>query len=372
VTLFTLILSAFRRRPLRSLLTVCGVGIALGTYLSFQTLARGLEDGWKGTYVRSGTDIIVSQDNVFFGAVEERLGGEIRKVPGVRSVTPLLWGLSTVDARQGTPLVGWQAGAFALATLEVRGRLFTAGAPEALLGAYVARRLGKQVGDTITIGGERLTVVGIFTTPNILELEAVYVPLSILQRLRGTPGIVGAFYVAVERTGDAQATRAAIDRVVHEVQARFPKLAAYRTEDFARNNEIIGMARATAWGTSVIAFGVAMLGVVNTMSMAVLERTREIGLLRAVGWHRRRVLTLLLWESVVLTTTGGCVGILLAIAGLRGLTQVPRMRLIAITGIPPDLYLQTLILGVVLGVLGGLLPAYRAARIAPVEALRYE
>jgi putative ABC transport system permease protein len=361
MTLFTLALSAFRRRPLRSGLTICGVGIALATFLSFQSLFRGLEASWTGGYLRAGTDIIVAQDNVFFSAIDQRLGDEIRGLEGVRAVGPLLWSLSAVEGRPGTPLVGMQAGSFELSNLDVRGRRFRATAHEALLGAYAARRLGKDVGDTITVDGARLAVVGVFTAVNIIELESVYVPLDLLQKLRGTPGIVGAFDVAVVRTSDAAATRARIDAVLRAIHTRFPTLVAYRTEDFAHNNEVMNVARAISWGSAVIALGVAILGVVNTMSMAVLERTREIGLLRAVGWCRRRVLTLLLGESLLLTTAGSGV-----------LAQVPRMRLVAITQIPFQLYLETLLLGLLLGVLGGVLPAYRAARIEPVEALRYE
>ncbi len=370
--MFAFILSAFRRRPLRSLLTAAGVGIAVATFLSFQSLSHGVEESLGASYMRSGTDIIVAQDNAFFGALDERVGNQIRSLPGIRSVTSLLFGLSTVDGHPGTPVLGWQPGAFALTTLDVRGRRFHAGAPEALLGEYVARRLGKLIGDHITIGGQRLAVVGIFTSANIIELESVYVPLDVLQQLRGTPGVVGAFYVAVGRTGDEQATRAAIGRAVRGIQDRFPQLAVYRTEDFTRNNELIGMARAAAWGSAVIAFGVAMLGVVNTMSMAVLERTREIGLLRALGWRRGRVLTMLLWEAVLLATAGGGAGILLGLAGLRALAQVPRMRLLAIGAVPPDLLAQTIVLAVLLGLAGGVLPAYRATQISPVEALRYE
>ncbi len=372
MTFSALVLSAFRRRPLRSLLTACGIGIALGTFLCFQSLSRGLENSWSGTYLRSGTDIIVAQDNVFNSTLDQRIGAQIRVVPGVHGVTPIVWGLSTVDGRPGTPLTGWEPNSFGLATLSVRGRRFAAGASEAMLGAYVARRLGKEIGDRITVSGERLTIVGIFTSPSLLELESVYVPIDLLQRIRGSPGIVGAFHVAVEHPREETNPRATVDRVMRTIQTGFPRLAAYRTDEFARSNEIISMARATAWSTSVVAFGVAVLGVVNTMSMVVLERTREIGLLRALGWRRQRVLTMLVWESVSLAVVGGGAGILLGVAGLRVLAQVPRMRLLAISHVPSDLFVLTMLLAVVLGLAGGVLPAYRATQISPVEALRYE
>ncbi len=371
MTLRTLVLSAFRRRPIRSLLTVCGVGIAFGAFLSFQSLSRGLQANWEGAYERSGTDIVVAQDNVFFSAIDMRIGEEIRHLPGVAAVAPILWGLSIVDGQSGTPLTGWDPEAPVLATLSIRGRRFGTAAPEALLGVNIARRLHKDLGDTVTIGGERLRVVGVFTSTNVLELEGVYVPLALLQKLRGNPGIVGAFYVSVARTGDEPATLA-IDRALTRIQTRFPRLVAHRTAELSRNNEVINMARATAWGTSVVAFGMAILGVVNTMSMAVIERTREIGVLRAVGWGRRRVLTLILWEAVSLTAAGAGLGIVLGLTGLRVLAQVPLMRLLAVSKVAPDLYLQTIALAIPLGLLGGWLPAYRATQVSPVEALRYE
>jgi len=372
LTHFTLVLSAIRGRPLRSLLTVLGVGVALGTFLCFQSLAWGLERNWMGLYRDRGTDLIVTQDNFFAGAIPQTVGDDLQRLPSVRSVTPLLWGLSTVDGQPGIPLTGWDPDASTLAHLTVRGRRPAPGATEALLGAYVAHRLGKDIGGSVVIGGTHVPVVGVFTGANVLELESVYIPLRLFQQLRGAPGIVGGFYVDVVRGNDEETTQAAIAQVTRAIEARFPRLVTYRTEEFARNNDVISLTRATAWGTSVIAFCVAILSVVNTMSMAVLERTREIGLLRAVGWRRRRVLGLLLSESVLLTTAAGGLGIALAVGALHLLAQVPRMRVLAITGSPPELYVETLAIGFLLGLLGGLLPAHRATRILPAEALRHE
>jgi putative ABC transport system permease protein len=110
----------------------------------------------------------------------------------------------------------------------------------------------------------------------------------------------------------------------------------------------------------------------NTMLMSVLERTREIGVRRALGWRRRHVLGLILRESLVLGLMGGALGILIGL----GLGQVVGLLPGLYGGMKvlfgPELFLQALLVAALAGTVGGLYPAWRATRMRPVEALRYE
>jgi putative ABC transport system permease protein len=111
----------------------------------------------------------------------------------------------------------------------------------------------------------------------------------------------------------------------------------------------------------------------NTMVMSVFERTRELGVLRALGWRRRQVLGLIVRESLLLTLGGGAVGAAVAWLLLRGLSFVPSMTSIAsVVRFTPVIGARVLLLCIGLGILGGTYPAWRATRLLPVEALRYE
>ena len=135
--------------------------------------------------------------------------------------------------------------------------------------------------------------------------------------------------------------------------------------DFAVMQQMVGQ-------ISFLAVFIGAVGMLNTMLMSVLERTREVGVLRALGWRKRRVLGMIARESLVLGAVGGACGILLGV-GLGALIGLAPGVYGALKPLyTPRSFALALIVGVIAGVVGGLYPAWRATRMKPVEALRYE
>ncbi len=142
--------------------------------------------------------------------------------------------------------------------------------------------------------------------------------------------------------------------------------------DYVQSNVQIGLARAMAGATIGVALVLGSIGLLNTMAMAVFERTGEIGLLRALGWRRRRIILLLMGEASALGLLGVVAGSVLAVLGMRLLLLTPTARGFIDQHLPPAAFAIGLAMGACLGVLGGIYPAWRASRLEPTEALRHE
>ena len=110
----------------------------------------------------------------------------------------------------------------------------------------------------------------------------------------------------------------------------------------------------------------------NTMIMSVFERTREIGILRAVGWRGSRILRMVLLESLFLCLIASVIGTLIGVLASRAVLRVPAVASFLTPAYSADVFLRALLVGVVVAVAGALYPAFRAVRLSPLEALRHE
>jgi putative ABC transport system permease protein len=244
----------------------------------------------------------------------------------------------------------------------------------AVLGADPVERLFPDrdpLGRFVTIGGVRFRVIGVLsrvgTTLGVDRNQEAFIPVTAAQRLFGVSRVDGIAVKAVS-PGDIPAEQ----RVIREVVAR-----AHPEQDFQvlTQDDILGVVgRVLSILTIVLASiaGISLLvggvGVMNIMLVSVSERTREIGLRKAVGARTRDVLRQFLLEAIALTVSGGAIGILLGIgvAVLVGrLSPVPA----AITGWS---VLLAFGVSVAVGVFFGVYPARKAARMQPIAALRYE
>ena len=185
------------------------------------------------------------------------------------------------------------------------------------------------------------------------------------QRLLNRGRTVSFIFVDVQNPAQAQAVLNAIDR-------RFPETRAALSSEFAQNTDDMQSMYAMVAAIRILAMLVGGIVVANTMIMSIFERTREIGTLRAVGWEAKRILSQILQESLYLCAVAGVIGALFGVLLLTGLTLLP----VASQFLAPRWSVQTFVtaigVAIALGAVGGLYPAWRASKLRPVEALRYE
>jgi putative ABC transport system permease protein len=190
-------------------------------------------------------------------------------------------------------------------------------------------------------------------------------PIDELQRLMNTR-LVTAFSISVDHP-DEPAEIAAVERRIHEMDSTLMPLAV---TDFVDNIQLIRLARSVAWAVSAIALVIGAIGMLNTMVMSVAERVREIGTLRAIGWTRRRVMSIILCESILLSIAGAALGTIAAVVLTKYLSGF-RLTSGVIQGqIAPIVMLQGVLVAILVGISGAAYPAFWGASQPPTEAMR--
>jgi putative ABC transport system permease protein len=261
----------------------------------------------------------------------------------------------------------------------VSGRALTAadiGHYRAMLGSSLAEDLGKSAGDTITILQRKFEIVGVFKSSSFHEKEGILTLLKDYQEISGRKDVVTGFSLRVRKTtNDPDAEVEAVRQrlmALKDANEKSLDLAPDRPEKYLDNASHLKITGAMAWMVSAIAILIGVIGMLNTMVMSVMERTQEIGILRAVGWPRWRIIRMVLGEAVVLALAAALVGTVAAVAGTHLMVLSPKVRGFIEPGIAVSVIVQGTAITVAIGLVGGLYPAFRAARLLPTEALRHD
>lgn len=362
-----MILKNLWRRATRSLLTIAGIAIGVAAVVALGAMAQGIAKNYSSA-IGLSNDLLVTQANAYdivFSSLDAAYGDRIAAVPGVEQVEAGVFGWINVDTIPYFLIYGYEPGSVAMSHYRiVEGKPVT-GDKQIALGRRGADALKLGVDDTLRVYGVPYHIVGIYETGQGMEESGGVVTLVDAQTITQKQRQVSLFQVGLRRNSD-------IAQVVARIQTIDKELTVTKSSEYEGGEQMMGMLQGFAWGVAAIAILIGGLGMMSAMVMSVMERTREIGTLRAIGWSRRLVIQMILGEAIGLSAIGGLIGVVLGtgLAWLAG--QAPGVGAFLEGSFTPGIFIQGLVTALLLGVIGGLYPAWTAANLQPVEALRYE
>ncbi len=372
MTMFSLVVKNLLTRRARSILTASAVAIGVMTVVALGVLTFSLRETAISILRTGKADFTVAQEGVsdlLYSALDV---GDLQRIsahPEVESAIGVL--VATVDLDDEHPLfleLGLEPeGLEEFGVRVVDGRRYAADAEnEVMLGYRIAADLDKGVGDSIDIDDSAFEVVGLFATGQVFGDSAAMMPLRPLQARERKPGALTLAFVRVDPSADIESLRTAIED-------ESPQLATVRTEsDFGRVDRNLALLNAANFGGSILALLIGAVGVMNTTLLSFFERTREFGVLRAIGWSRRRLLVLVVGEALIVSLFGAGAGVGLGFAAVAFLERLPDLLGVFRPEFTSAVFGRALGFAFGMTFLGALYPALRAVRLLPIEAVRHE
>lgn len=355
------------RQAGRSTLTVLGIAIGVAAVVALGAFASSIMVNY-GSALGLSNELLVSQANaldVAFSNLDEDLGVRLAAVPDVTNVDP---GVFTWINMGDTPyflVYGYEVGSVSMRHYRiVEGRSVT-GPRQIAIGRRAADALKLNVDGFLRVYGTPYRIVGIYETGQGVEETGGIVTLEESQIIAQKQRQVSLFQVGVRPGTD-------LEQVRRRIEMMDANLSVSIASSYESGQEWTSLIQGFAWGIASIAILIGGLGMMSAMVMSVLERTREIGTLRAVGWSKKRIILLILGESFLLSLTGGLVGIGLGAAMAWAASQSPGIGALLEGGLGWNVIAQGMAIALALGAVGGVYPAWAAASLPPVEALRYE
>ena len=365
----TVVIRGLIRRRTRTTLTLLGISIGIAAVVALVGLSRGLNKSWAAGMKARGTDVVVS--NMTSSLVPKPFNATVRDriahLPHIAATCTLLVDLMSVENTEMIMVSGREWGGFAWGNLKLMSGRMPNDAQEkaVVLGRTAADVLKKKVGDPIQIETAELKVVGIVDGNAWVENGSVILSMPLLQEITGDQDRINVIDVRLT----PGTSRADIQSLCEQIDQVVPEARAIVASENLNQSEISRIVGAMSWSTSLLAVLVGVLGVMNTMLMNVFERTPEICVLLALGWKRRRIVELVLWESAILGLLGGIIGVFIGVAGVRLLSATPSIRGLLEPDIGIRLLAVSVAIAILVGVVSGLYPAWRSSRVTPSQAL---
>ena len=364
------------RQRTRTILTALGIVIGIGAIVALGSVAEGIDAAVQsGLELTAGKITVMEKDSGFFGIMGELTNEDlevIEGIGGIKDIVPMLFYMENMVMMQGPDWVAIgmdpsKAEYFVGESIGMEdGVMLEEGdSGVVVIGKTVADKYLVERGDFWTIKTEDYEVIGVIEYTGISDIDtSVIINFDDLVDILETD-TYQMIYVIPDDIRDTEI-------VADNIEDASERLDAMTSTEMARQaGQIVDQIRIFTFAIGAIAALVGGLGVMNTMIMAVMERRREIGVMKAIGATNRMVLTQILTESAMISLIGGVGGVILGllgsfvVGGIFGGGQITAV-------VTPVLALTGIGFALILGVVGGFYPARKASKVDPVEALRYE
>jgi putative ABC transport system permease protein len=362
----SILLANLWRRPGRTAFTALGIAMGVATIVALLSLGEGLKQTASGLIHLGDADFAVFQHGVedpTASYLPKSVVTRIGKIDGVATATPILLLVEKIKSEPGSIVFGTTPqGSMSNRLVVLSGRK-PQKPGEIAMGEILAKRMKLSLGDTLKVGPKKLKVVGTYYVGQFFVDSGAVIDLKQAQNIVQRPGEVTTVAVQI-------AAQAHTKEVRREVERSLPGTDVISNPEEASRAGANGqLVRKTVLLLVAVALIIGGIGVTNTMAMAVLERARELALMSAVGWSPRQVSGLVLGEGVVVSIIGAGVGLLLGGLGAGGLADALDISNVVQPDVTAWSMGRGLIIGIAIGVLGGLYPAWRVSRLPAEELL---
>lgn len=400
------------RRPVRTLLTVAGVSLAVAVAVSLGGFNLGYRQALDRSIERLGFQMMIMAKGCPYEAATMMLKGgtgllylpgdifdKVKSDESILSITPIFVGIaakegSSIRDDEGTKSFSIISGIDTASFLTMKpwlkfkdgtgydgGRWFKQdSANEVVLGFEVAQYEQRKVGDTfyttVTPNGQteakthEFKIVGILDRTGTQDDGTIFMPLKNAQMIFNRPTDLTIIGIKLKKFGAVE---------LREFEGRWLKIPEVQVVSLEQVKgtlvSLVGTAQVMIAAVAIIAVIVAVIGVVNTILMSVYERTGEIGVMKAIGAYRSDIFKLIWLETLAVCVTGGLLGCVIAIVGASVVEAAIRSLINlgvqgSIVAITTKLVGSALVVSILLGFFAGLYPAWRAASMRPIEAIR--
>ncbi len=392
---FNIILNDLKHKRLRSWLTIIGIIISIASIVSLISLAQGFKAGVNKQFENMGSDKITIAPKIFVGSSPlTKIDLEkVKQVNGVKSASGIIYKIAPLtfsNQRKYAYLTGLPLDKESKELFEsmksfkiVEGRDLKPGDKyKILLGSYAADGLFDKrikVGDSVTLLGKKFRVVGIVGSFGDREDDsAVYVPVTIARNLLNEPNAEDLIFVQVDKGSEPEVVAKSIEKKLDNLYGVTDKTEPFlvlTNEDLSKRiNDLLIVVQVIFLGIAFISILVGGVGITTTMYTSVVEKTKEIGIMKAVGARNSDILAIFLAESSLISLIGGIIGLGIGVV-LAKLVQIISVRAMATSLIQVyltwQLLLGVLVFSLFIGLLSGLSPAIKASKMTPVKALRF-